>query len=101
MNNNIFILIIGMTLVTYIPRAMPSIFIHKIHFTPRMEKFLRLLPYTAMTALIFPSIFTLDASNPLIGIIGCVVAGFLAWTKFPLILVVSLSIVIQWILYML
>lgn len=98
MNHDILILIIGMTLVTYIPRAIPSVFIHKIHFSPKMEKFLRLIPYTAMAALIFPAIFTIDKTNPFIGIAGAFVAGVLAWKKVPLILVVILSILANWIL---
>ena len=68
------LLILGMTLVTYIPRAIPAVLLEKLSFGGRMEKFLRLIPYTAMAALIFPGVFAVDA-NPLIGIAGGAVAA--------------------------
>ena len=51
MNYSIILLIIGMALVTYIPRALPAIVIERLKFNTRVEKFLRLIPYTAMAAL--------------------------------------------------
>ena len=40
--NQIWILILGMALVTYIPRAIPAVLIDKLRFGPNTEKFLRL-----------------------------------------------------------
>ena len=57
----VFLLIFGMMLVTYIPRAIPAILMDKLKFSPKVEKFLKLIPYTAMAALIFPGVFTADA----------------------------------------
>lgn len=54
----IILLILGMAFVTYIPRAIPAAFIDKIRFGKKLEKFLMLIPYTAMTALIVPGIFS-------------------------------------------
>lgn len=54
MRTDILIMILGMTLVTYIPRALPAVLIGKLKFRPKFEKFLKLIPYTAMAALIFP-----------------------------------------------
>ena len=56
----IVVLIIGMALVTYIPRAIPAVLIDKMRFGKKAEQFLSLIPYTAMTALIFPGILTMD-----------------------------------------
>ena len=72
----VLILLFGMMAVTYIPRALPAVFIEKMRFRAKMEKFLKLIPYTAMAALIFPGVFTVDA-NPVIGIAGAAVAIFL------------------------
>lgn len=83
MKTDILVLILGMAVVTYIPRAIPAVLIGKIHFHPKMEKFLQLIPYTAMAALIFPGVFLVDAARPEIGIIGGIVAGVLAWKKLP------------------
>ena len=47
-------------LVTYLPRMLPAFVIDKLHLSPKAEKFLKLIPYTAMAALIFPGIITID-----------------------------------------
>ena len=63
MRTDILILILGMMLVTYIPRMLPAVLLEKLHFGPKAEKFLQLVPYTAMAALIFPGILTMDAAR--------------------------------------
>ena len=100
MNTNIFILILGMAIVTYIPRAMPAVLIDKMKFTPKAEKFLRLIPYTAMAALIFPGVFSVDSARLEIGIVGGTVAGVLAWKKLPVMVCVLAAIAADFILYL-
>lgn len=95
----ILILILGMTLVTYIPRAIPAVLVDKMHFGAKTEKFLKLIPYTAMSALIFPGVFTVDAKNPMIGIVGGLAAGILAWRKCPVMVCVLAAIAVDFILY--
>jgi branched-subunit amino acid transport protein len=65
---NIWLLILGMAVVTYVPRALPAVLIEKMHFSPKVEKFLQLIPYTAMAALIFPGVLSADAARPEISI---------------------------------
>lgn len=96
----IFILVFGMAVVTYIPRALPVLFAGKIKFGEKTEKFLKLIPYTAMTSLVFPGIFTIDAEKPYIGIIGGAVAGLLAWKKCPVMVCVLSAIAVDFILYL-
>ena len=91
------ILIAGMMLVTYIPRLLPLIFTDKMKFGGRLEKFLKLIPYTAMSALIVPGIFTVD-KNPVIGIVGGAVAGVLAWFKCPVMVCVLAAIAADYLL---
>jgi len=93
------LLILGMTLVTYIPRAIPAVLLEKLSFGGRMEKFLRLIPYTAMAALIFPGVFAVDA-NPIIGVVGGAVAALLAWKKQPVMTCVLAAIAADFILYL-
>lgn len=100
MNYNFILIILGMALVTYIPRALPAVVIDRLNFTPKVEKFLRLIPYTAMAALIFPGIITVDASRPEIGLVGGAVAGVLAWLKCPVIVCVVAAIVTDTVLYL-
>lgn len=80
-NTKIIILILAMALATYIPRALPAVLVNKIRFGEKTQKFLNLIPYTAISALVFPGIFTIDKTNPQIGIIGGIVAVVLAWRK--------------------
>jgi branched-subunit amino acid transport protein len=85
---DVLLLLVGMSLVTYIPRMLPAAFIDKFKIGGKVEKFLKLIPYTAMAALIFPGILTVNAEMPWIGIIGGAVAALLAWRKCPMIVCV-------------
>ena len=95
----ILILILGMTLVTYVPRAIPAVLVDKMNFGAKTEKFLKLIPYTAMSALIFPGVFTVDAQNPAIGLAGGLTAGVLAWHKCPVMVCVLAAIAVDFLLY--
>ena len=97
----VLLIIFGMTAVTYIPRALPAVILDKLKFSAKVEKFLKLIPYTAMTALIFPGIFTVDTAHPAIGIVGGLVAILLAWRKVQVIICVLAAIGADILLYML
>lgn len=99
MRTDILLLIVGMTLVTYIPRMLPAVLLERLHFGPKVEKFLQLIPYTAMAALVFPGIVTLDASRPYIGLAGGAAAALLAWRKLPVILCVLAAAAVDLALY--
>lgn len=99
MNGEIWLMILGMAAVTYIPRALPAVIIDKIKFPPKAEKFLKLIPYTAMAALIFPGIITVDPDRLYIGISGALAAGVLAWFRKPLILCVLAAVGVNMLLY--
>jgi len=98
---NIFLMILLMGLMTYIPRMIPAALVNKIRFGPRLEKFLKLIPYTAMSALIFPGVITVDAANPWIGIAGGGIAAVLALKKCPVMLCVLAAIAVDFVLYLL
>lgn len=87
-NRDIYLMILGMTLVTYLPRVLPAFLMGRIRLSARVEHFLQLIPYTAMTALVFPGVFSVDA-NPVLGVVGAAVAGGLAWKKCPIIVCVG------------
>lgn len=100
MNNTEYLLLIfGMTVVTYLPRMLPSIIIDKMRFGMRTEKFLRLIPFTAISALIFPGVFFVDGANPLIGIAGALTAGVLAWRRLPVMVCVLAAIAVNFLQY--
>ncbi|MBQ6099967.1 AzlD domain-containing protein [Methanobrevibacter sp.] len=88
------LVILGCALVTFIPRLIPALFINKLEFSPKVEKFLNLIPYTALAALICPGVLTVDSQLWYIGLIGAVVAAGLAWKKVPLGAIVILTVVV-------
>lgn len=88
MKNSYILLILLMGLVTYFTRALPAVLISRWNFSPRTEKFLSLIPYTALGALIFPSILYIDPHRMEMGIVGGVVAAILALLKQPVIVCV-------------
>lgn len=88
------LVILGCTIVTFIPRLIPALFIDKLNFHPKAEKFLNLIPYTALAALICPGVLTVDNQLWYIGLIGAVVAAGLAWKKVPLGAIVILTVVV-------
>lgn len=99
MNYPMILLILGMALVTYIPRVLPAFVINNLKFSPKVEKFLRLIPYTAMSALIFPGILNVDKNRLEIGIVGGLVACVLACFKMPVIVCVVGAILVNTAIY--
>ncbi len=88
------LIILGCALVTFIPRLIPALFIDKLNFSHKFEKFLNLIPYTALAALICPGVLTVDNQLWYIGLIGAVVAAALAWKKVPMGAIVILTVVV-------
>ena len=88
------VVILGCALVTFIPRLVPALFVDKLNFSPKVEKFLNLIPYTALAALICPGVLTVDNQLWYIGLIGAVVAAGLAWKKAPLGAIVIITVVV-------
>ncbi|MHA6251615.1 AzlD domain-containing protein [Oceanobacillus sp. CAU 1775] len=84
----ILLIIIGMSLVTMIPRVIPSFLVDKLQFKPWVNRWLNAIPYAALGALIFPGILSVIDGNPLVGIIGGVVAIILAYFGLNVVIVV-------------
>lgn len=88
------LMILGCAVVTFIPRLLPAVFMGKINFDPKVEKFLDLIPYTALAALIVPGVLTVDNQLWYIGLIGAIVAAALSWKKVPLGAIVILTVIV-------
>ena len=95
-----YLLILGMAAVTYLPRVLPAFLMAKLVLSKRAEAFLLLLPYAAMSALISPGVFSVDAQHPLFGIAGGAAAAVLALKKCPLIVCVLAAVAIDCVLYL-
>lgn len=90
---NYVLLSVFMMLVTIVPRILPGFLLDKITLGTRAKKFLNLIPFTAMSALIFPSIFSVDVDRWWIGAIGAVLAiGLSLVKKMPTAVVVIVSV---------
>ncbi|WP_068675684.1 AzlD domain-containing protein [Oceanobacillus sp. Castelsardo] len=85
---NHFLIILGMSLVTMFPRMIPAFVVEKIQFRPWVNRWLNAIPYAALGALIFPGIMTVIPEQPIIGLIGGVVAIILASLGLNVVLVV-------------
>ncbi|WP_088103568.1 AzlD domain-containing protein [Halalkalibacter urbisdiaboli] len=84
--------IVGMAVVTYIPRMLPLVFMNAQTIPVWLQAILRNVPYAALGALIFPGVLTVH-DNPAFGIIGALVAITVAFLGANLIIVVLSSIV--------
>lgn len=89
--NKYLFLIAGMTLVTYIPRVLPFLFNKEIKEKSFLYRVMKLIPYTTLTALIIPGIFS--STNSLVAsITGGIVAIGLAFYNQKIIWIIVGSI---------
>ncbi len=90
---NIPVLILGMALVTALPRMLPAFFVERLQMNRYLERFLRLIPYTAMAALIVPGVLSVDGARWYVGAVGAGVAILLSLIpKMPTGVVVVVSV---------
>ncbi|MFG6149564.1 AzlD domain-containing protein [Halobacillus sp. B23F22_1] len=82
-------MIIGMAIVTAVPRFLPAFIVDQIRFPKWIDRWLNAIPYAALGALIFPGILSVKPDAPQIGVIAALVAAALAWLNLNIILVVA------------
>jgi branched-subunit amino acid transport protein len=87
-------MILGMAIVTYIPRAFPLTFLEGRELPPLVSGVLRNIPFAVLGALIFPAILFVQEGNLLFGFIGAVAAFALAFAGATVIIVVMGSIAV-------
>jgi len=93
------LLIVGMALVTYFGRVLPVLFLGQKTNRPVVEKFLRLIPYSAMTALVFPGVLLVDRDFFAIGVVGALTALVLSWFNMSITFVVIGAILVNMLMY--
>ncbi len=85
-------LILGMTLVTYIPRWLPLNLLSELDLNPKVKQFLIYIPYTSLSILIVRGLLTTSKDMFIPTFIGIIIAGLASWTKGNLVLSVFLGI---------
>ena len=93
MSDGIIFMIVGMGIVTYIPRMLPFVLFKGKKLPPFIQGVLRNVPYATLGALIFPGILLIQ-QDIWYGLLGAAVAFIVAYLGANVILVVLSSIVI-------
>jgi len=96
----IIYIIIGMAIVTAVPRVIPAVIVDKFIFRDWVNRWLQAIPYAALGALIFPGILSVKTGSPHIGLIGAIVAVLLAYLGLNIMFVVIGAIATVYLLMM-
>ncbi len=85
--NELLLIVVGMALVTYIPRLVPLLMLGNKQMPQFLSTFLQFIPYAVLGALIFPGVLssTGDTSS---AIAGAAAAAVLALIRLNIMLVV-------------
>lgn len=93
MSKSMLIIILGMAIVTYIPRVLPLVAMNGKEMPPKVKAILQNVPYAALGALIFPGIMFIQ-DDIWFGIIGGITALVVALLGANLIMVVLSAIAV-------
>ncbi|WP_010283481.1 AzlD domain-containing protein [Bacillus timonensis] len=91
MDKTILMIIIGMGIVTYIPRMLPFVVFNTVKLPPFLQNVLKNVPFAILGALIIPGVFMIN-EDIWFGVIGAAVAFFAAYLGANVIVVVLSSI---------
>jgi branched-subunit amino acid transport protein len=94
MNRNdslLIIVVLLMALVTYLPRVLPLVALHRLRMPPFLRRQLELIPYAVLGALIFPGVLT-STGTSLSAAAGTAAAALLSLLRANLLFVVIGSI---------
>lgn len=94
--------ILGMGAVTYIPRMLPLVILKAEHIPVILQNILKNVPFAVLGALIFPgvffirsgSIYHLNLSGVMFGLIGAAVAFITAYLGWNIVSVVVSAIIV-------
>ncbi len=90
-SHSLWLMIIGMALVTYIPRSAPLVSLQAEGLPPRLVRMLKNVPYAVLGALIFPGILHFG-DHLVYGLVGGIVALAAAMLDFHLVIIVLCSV---------
>nr|WP_300002689.1 AzlD domain-containing protein [Tissierella sp.] len=74
-------LILGMAIVTYIPRLIPLFLLKRKNTSDRFRLFLTFIPYTSLSILLIRGILTAPEEIKAATIVGIITASFIAYIQ--------------------
>ena len=89
----VLIVIVAMAAVTYIPRLLPFLLVSNRQIPKKLEKFLQLVPFTALGALIIPGAYYSIPNGPHAAVVGIAVTTLVSWKKGGMIIPVFAGII--------
>lgn len=93
MSKEIFLLILGMGIVTYIPRMLPFVLLKGKELPSFLQAILKNVPYAILGALIFPGVFIMN-DTIWFGVVGAITAFIIAYLGANILVVVLGSIIV-------
>lgn len=87
MMDNLWLLVLFMGVVTFVPRMLPLTFLNNIRLPRFLNSFLRFIPFAALGALIFPGILS-STGNINSALVGGMASLLLAFWRVNITLVV-------------
>ncbi len=87
MQNSLWIIIVGMFLVTYLPKVIPFLFLKDRNLPQFIQRFLQYIIFAILGSLIFPGILT-STNNIYSAIFGGICAIFLSIVKLNITIVI-------------
>jgi branched-subunit amino acid transport protein len=88
MMSYLLLVILGMSLVTLVPRWLPVWIVDRVVLPGWMREWLGYIPYAALGALIFPGILSVEPGRAWIGLVAGIVAAVIAFFRAPIFFVV-------------
>jgi len=98
---DIFMIILLLLAVTYIPRVAPFYLVKTESIPPLLKRFLSFIPYAALGALIMPGSIDAVSGRPLVSALAIIFAGVVAWFNSNIIAAVFLSVAATFIMLLL
>lgn len=83
---NLIPLILGMGMVTFIPRVLPLLVLTDKKTSKKFREFLTFIPYTSLTILILKGIITASDDMKIPTIVGIIVSALIAYIQGSLVL---------------
>nr|WP_216366429.1 AzlD domain-containing protein [Geobacillus sp. BMUD] len=84
-------MIIGMGIVTYLPRLLPFVLLGRVGLPPFWQGVLKNVPYAVLGALIIPDVFFIQ-EDLLFGVVGFAAAVITAWLGANVMIVVLAAV---------